>query len=446
MTGRLADALEQESDRGPAVIQTFRTSARRAILVNAGSLVGTTAVTAGLGFVYWLVAARVFSPGVVGLASALISAMSLLGFVGMLGLGSLLMGELPRQPERASSLITSAVVASAFAGAVLGLIFAIVASDVSAEFHPLGESLSLMALFAFGVALTSASLVLDQALIGMLFGGLQFARNACFAVVKLAALALLSLWASDQFGTSIYATWAVGNLVAFVMVAAVGASQGWWRLNALPEWNVFHGLRRAAAGHHALNLALQFPVLALPIVVTGILSAAFNAYFYVAWMVATSFVWVAPYALSVVLYTVGSKNPATVHRAARFTIGLSFLLGLVGIGAIQLLSGPVLSIFGATYALHAGTSLRIMVLAVVPLVIKDHFVSISRLEGRLAQGAMLVSAGAILEVVGAAIGAHLGGLIGLSLGWVAMICIEAVVMFPAVFRVVAPAPSPRAAA
>ena len=98
MTGRLADALEQESDRGPAVIQTFRTSARRAILVNAGSLVGTTAVTAGLGFVYWLVAARVFPPGVVGLASALISAMSLLGFVGMLGLGSLLMGELPRQP------------------------------------------------------------------------------------------------------------------------------------------------------------------------------------------------------------------------------------------------------------------------------------------------------------------------------------------------------------
>jgi O-antigen/teichoic acid export membrane protein len=421
------------------VIAKLRASAIRAILVNASSLVGTTAVTAGLGFVYWLVAARMFSPEAVGLASASISAMSLLGFVGMLGLGSLLMGELPRQPEKASSLISGAVVVSGIAGALLGLVFALLAENVSAQFHPLDESVGVVALFALGVALTSASLVLDQALIGMLFGGLQFARNAVFAVAKLAALLSLSLWAKDQFGISIYATWAIGNLLALALVSAVGSIGGWWRLNALPRWDVFHGLRRAAAGHHALNLALQFPVLALPIVVTAILSAAFNAYFYVAWMVAISFVWVAPFALSVVLYTVGSKNPATVARAARFTIGLSLLLGLLGSGAIQLLSHPVLSVFGATYATHAGPSLRIMVLAVFPLVIKDHYVSICRIEGRLARGATLVSAGALLEVIGAAVGAHLGGLLGLSLGWVAMICIEAVVMAPSVYRVVAPA-------
>lgn len=406
--------------------------------MNAGSLVGTTAVTAGLGFVYWLVAARVFSPEAVGLASASISAMSLLGFIGMLGLGSLLMGELPRQPEKSSSLISSAVVASGIAGGLLGLVFALFAESVSAQFHPLDESVGVVALFALGVALTSASLVLDQALIGLLFGGLQFARNAFFAVAKLAALLSIGLWAKDQFGISIYATWAIGNLLAMAFVAAIGTSGGWWRLNSLPRWDVFHGLRRAAAGHHALNLALQFPVLALPIVVTAILSAVFNAYFYVAWMVAISFVWVAPFALSVVLYTVGSKNPATVSRAARFTIGLSFLLGLLGSGVIQLVSNPVLSVFGGTYAAHAGPSLRIMVLAVFPLVIKDHYVSICRIEGRLAQGALLVSAGALLEVIGAALGAHLGGLVGLSLGWVAMICLEAVVMAPTVYRVVAP--------
>src|ERR1700730_8371840 len=155
----------QEADQGSAMIPKLWTSATRAILVNAGSLVGTTAVTAGLGFVYWLVAARVFSPEAFGLASASISAMSLLGFVGMLGLGSLLMGELPRQPEKASSLITSAVLVSGIAGGLLGLVFAIFAENVSAQFHPLDESVGVVALFAFGVGLTSASLVLDQAVI-----------------------------------------------------------------------------------------------------------------------------------------------------------------------------------------------------------------------------------------------------------------------------------------
>src|SRR5881227_2001050 len=67
------------------------------ILVNAGSLVGTTAVTSVLGFVYWWLAAREFPPEVIGIASASISAMMLLGNFCMLGLGTLLITELPRQ-------------------------------------------------------------------------------------------------------------------------------------------------------------------------------------------------------------------------------------------------------------------------------------------------------------------------------------------------------------
>src|SRR5438132_14361150 len=75
------------------------------ILVNAGSLVGTTAVTSMLGFVYWWLAARQYPPEAVGFASAAISAMTLLGTFAMLGLGTLLLGELPQQLGRGSSLI-----------------------------------------------------------------------------------------------------------------------------------------------------------------------------------------------------------------------------------------------------------------------------------------------------------------------------------------------------
>src|SRR5881275_3639940 len=70
------------------------------ILVNAGSLVGTTAVTSVLGFVYWWLAARQFPPEAVGFASAAISAMMLLATICILGLGTLLVGELPRQPGK----------------------------------------------------------------------------------------------------------------------------------------------------------------------------------------------------------------------------------------------------------------------------------------------------------------------------------------------------------
>ncbi len=416
------------------ILRSEWTTANRAIVMNASSLIGTTAVTAGLGFFYWLVAAREFSPGAVGLASASISAMTLLAYAGMLGLGTMLMGELPRQRGRESSMITTAVLVSGCTGGLLGLLFAAMAPLVAADFRPLQASVGMIAVFAVGVALSSASMVADQALIGLLLGGLQFGRNAVFAVVKLGALALVSLWVTQRTGVAIYVTWIVGNLVSMAMLAALGSARGWLHLTARPQWSVLRGLRRAALGHHGLNLTLQLPVLGLPIVVTATLTAAFNAYFYVAWMVAVSFIWVVPAALSVVLYAVSSKTPAALGRAIRFTLGISVIAGVLSNLVLPLIGDPILHLFGGTYVAHAGPSLRILALAVFPLIVKDHFVSLCRLDRRLAKATALIAVGGLLELAGGAVGAHLSGLAGLSVGWTAVICIEGILMAPTVYR------------
>ena len=72
----------------------------RIMLINSASLICTTVVTSSLGFVYWWLAAQLFSPEAVGLASAAISAMTLLATISIFGLGTMLIGELPRQPGK----------------------------------------------------------------------------------------------------------------------------------------------------------------------------------------------------------------------------------------------------------------------------------------------------------------------------------------------------------
>ena len=99
----------------------------RIIVKNASSLVSTAAVTSALGFIYWWLAARQFSPPAVGLASAAVSAMMLLGSISALGLGSLLINELPRHPDKTPALIVTAVLVAGTAGGVLGMLFALVA-------------------------------------------------------------------------------------------------------------------------------------------------------------------------------------------------------------------------------------------------------------------------------------------------------------------------------
>src|SRR5205807_241139 len=97
----------------------------KTLLINAGSLIGSTGVTSVLGFVYWWFAARQNSPEVIGFASAVISAMTLLGTLGMLGLGTLLIGELPHRQGKEASLISAALILVGAVGGCLGIAYAL---------------------------------------------------------------------------------------------------------------------------------------------------------------------------------------------------------------------------------------------------------------------------------------------------------------------------------
>ena len=292
------------------------------MLANASSLVCTTAMTAGLGFAYWWVAAQQFPPIAIGLASAAISAMMLLGNVGILGLGTLLVGELPRQRGKEASLISAALILVGGVGGCVGVMFALVAPLFSVDLRAFQASIGNIALFAVGVSLTAITIVLDQALIGLLRGGLQFWRNTCFAVSKLVLLFLPSLWLSQKVGMSIYATWVVGNVLSLLFIVGVGALGGNWRRSlSVPDWGLLRKLGKPALQHHLLNLILQAPTMALPLLVTILLSSATGAWFYVSWMIA-GFIFVAAYALTTVLYAINTSQPAVLAHKIRLTLSL----------------------------------------------------------------------------------------------------------------------------
>jgi len=84
---------------------------------------------------------------------------------------------------------------------------------------------------------------------------------------------------------------------------------------------------RTALTHHALNVALQAPFLALPVLATSILSATANGYFYIAWVVA-GFVFVVPGHLTMALYAAGARAPESFARRLRLTLGLSVVVAV----------------------------------------------------------------------------------------------------------------------
>ena len=417
----------------------------RVMLINAGSLVCTTLVTGVLGFAYWWVGARQFHPYALGLASAAISAMMLLGAICVLGLGTLLIGELPRQPGKEASLISTALLLVGLVGGLAGILFAVIAPFVSLDFLPLRASIGSILIFAAGVSFTSITIVLDQALIGLLRGELQFWRNTLFAASKLAALITtgLALHSSLFFrgGVAIYATWALGNAISLVPLAILVLVKKRSSLkHMMPDWTLLRKLGFSALQHHMLNLIQQVPTTALPVLVTILLSATTNAWFYIAWMI-SGFVFTASYALTTVLYAINTAPPDEIARKIRMTLNLALITSLGANIVIQIGATQILGLFGHTYAEEAAWSLRIVSLAAFPMIIKYHYIAVSRINQKLLRAMLPVAIGSILELGAAAMGARLDNLVGLTIGWTSAVCIEAVLMSPAVLKAVRFRPS-----
>jgi O-antigen/teichoic acid export membrane protein len=410
--------------------------ANKVILTNAGSLIGTWGVTSGLGFVYWWLAARAFVPQEVGIGSASVSIMTLLGTICIMGLGTLLITELPRHPDQAGPLISTSLIVVGAIGGSIGVLFALVAPDFSASFSPLRTSMSTVVVFGLGVSLTSITLVLDQALIGLLLGGIQLWRNGLFALGKLVVLFSISLWFSQAGGMGVYAAWAAGNLISLVPLAfLVMRKKGARNRSFLLQWSLLRKLGGSALQHHLLNLVVSAPALMLPVMVTVLLSVQANAWFYVAWMVA-NIVFIVPGALTTVLHAVNSAQQAGLRQRARITLSLAFGVSAAAIGMILLGAHELLSIFGHTYADQASWTLRILALGALPNIVKNHYVSICRIYDRILQALSIMAVSFLLELGGAALGAHMAGLVGLALGWVGALVIESTYMSPTIYRAV----------
>ena len=162
------------------------------LLRNAGSLAATTGLTSIFGFVFTIVAARVFLPNEVGWGNAAINAMQLFGTIGMFGLNTMLIGELPKLKGRdRGGLFAASMATSAIGSAILGLIFAVIVGLYFSDAHHLpgiGGTSAEVLLFVVGTALTGTLLVFDEGTIGLLRGGVQLWRNMSLSALKLIAL------------------------------------------------------------------------------------------------------------------------------------------------------------------------------------------------------------------------------------------------------------------
>ena len=183
------------------------------LYANACYLVVDVAVVSLLGFAFWTLVARLYSPAQVGLASATIAAVILLARLSRLGFDYGLVRFLPGVGERASTLMNSCFTTAGLTSLVAALIFL---SGLNL-WSPALLYIRSPGLFIFFIFLTMAYtlfLLIEQAFIAKRRAKFVLLKNTVAGAVKImAAIALASLLNTS----GIFVSW---GLAIFVALAA----------------------------------------------------------------------------------------------------------------------------------------------------------------------------------------------------------------------------------
>jgi O-antigen/teichoic acid export membrane protein len=404
------------------------------LFLNAGSLMATTLITSAFGFAFWWVAARFASTQAVGQASAAVSAMTLIGTIGMFGMGTMLISDLSSLKGPKWELISTCLVVAGSAATIGGIAYVAVAHlAIPGLQQALGGHLGTV-LLIFGIALNAMTLVLDEALVGLLKGPLQLMRNAWFSLIKLVLLIGLVCAPITLSGNDLVLTWVAGTVLSTTVLA--GALRRRRLVDSLrPRLSLLSGRGKSTFDHNLLNLATYLPRAALPLVVTATLSAQANAAFYTAFMV-LSFLAMVPGNVALTLFAVASGDRRALRSKVRMGLLICLGGGLPASLVVVFFADPIMSVFGREYEASAGAALSILALTYVPFVFHHFFLAISRVQGKV-RGAGIFSVFAGLTELGAAwYGGSRGSLTELVTLVAIVMGVETVLIAPTVLRAV----------
>jgi O-antigen/teichoic acid export membrane protein len=417
----------------PARLASVRSLLRgnQDLLRNASSLAATTGLTSLFGFAFWIYAARVFSSNAVGYGSAAISTMMLLGTIGLFGLDTMLIGELPRSENR-GGLTMAACIAAGIGSFVLGLGWALISLAFGVRFAELNGTVDRMLIFSLGVATTGATIVFDNATIGFMRGGLQLSRNTAMSIAKMAALPATALVLHDAFGVGIMLAWVIGTITSLLPVAIMIKRSG-GRVLHRPDWVTLWRLRKLALAHNWLNLAITVPTKLVPVLVAVVVSPSSNGAYYIATMI-SSFLFMVPQSLSTVLFALASATPEKVAEKLRFVLRMSLAIGVLAGLVMALCAHLLLSAFKPAYATLATGPLLIMIAGYLPGLPNNLYIAVSRVKGRFNQAAIFLVAFATLRMAALVVGGKTDGLYGLSYAMLAVTIVQALITTPYVLR------------
>ena len=425
--------------RSRAVLGRLRDRARAHTSVplfrTAYGLMATTAVTSAAGLVFWVLAARLFSPEAVGRSSVLIASMMALSALCQLNLNSTLARFLP-QVERPARALVLSYAATGGAALVVAGGFVLVAPAVSDHYDFLRDG-GVGALFVIAVPLWCVFTLQDAALTALRRAQWLWIENGVFGVLRIGALlALTGAAVSD------------GLFVAWVLPMAI--------LILPVNWLIFRRvvpahLRSRPPGRSPLLLGsrtrlrsylawdfvgttIAFATLSLlPMVVLAVVGSRDSAYFYIPFTLVSTFDLLV-YGVSIAITVEGAFDERQASAIARRAVRNFARLFLPAVVVLIVAAPLLLRVFGEDYAREGTGVLRLFAAATLFRGVIFLYIALKRLEGKGLATAVCSSVDFVVLLGLCILLGPSMGLDGIGVAWFVSSALVAIAVAPSLVR------------
>lgn len=391
--------------RAPFFLATVRSLVHRfrtdTMARNSAFIILNTLVTGTLGFAFWGLTTHTFTTQSVGTASALISAMTLGATAAMFGMGTTALQVLPSADDDLwSAAVNSIVIGGAALGVIAGAGVALLTRLTSTDLAAV-ESPGVLVLLVLGTGVLTVAMLLDYIFLAERSAHYILLRGTIFSLLKLAVIAAF-VALSGRSTSLVIIAWVVASGVtsALSVTRHLTALRRSHRLRPAGVWTYIFSRKRILLLHHITALGGTLTPTIMPVLVVALVSATANAYFYMAWLLASVLLTVSNAVAGSLLTEISydlSGVGQQVKRAARL-IGAMLVPSILGVLAFGHLA---LRIFGRDYAAHSYWLLVLFALVAIPDAATNVYVAVLRGLNRAGVAAALNVGMALIALMGA---------------------------------------------
>ncbi len=314
---------------------------------NAIFNMASTLVLGGLGFFFWIIIARLYRTENVGIATTLISIITLLSSFTIMGLHSSLIRYLPRSANK-NELINSSFAIVTIATLLASVIFLLGLQIFSPQLLFLRSNIFYTLSFTIFMIFYSWNMLVESIFMAFRSASNILIKNIIISILKLLLpFALITLGAYGIFSStaSAFALGVLASLIVLIIKFKI-------KFSILIDIKLIKNQSKYSIANYIVSFMLAMPSLVLPVIILNVLSAKYAAYYYVASMI-QSILLVIPTAAEQALLTEGSHNEAELKKHIKKAIA-TILVILIPATAITVLFGNILlQFFGKDYASEA---------------------------------------------------------------------------------------------